>query len=87
MILAKDDNMELTSGRGQREKKPTEKVKEISVKKDESAPDQLIPPKYKLPEYDTKWFEQPREISKIFDHSKCDRTTGEKFDFYKLGSQ
>lgn len=79
--------MELTSGRGQRERKPTEKVKEIHVKKDESAPNQLLPPKYKLPEHDTKWFEQPREVSKIFDHTKSNEATGEKWDFYKLGSQ
>lgn len=77
-----------SSGRGQREKKPTEKVKDTTVKKEEHVSDQqLVPPKYKLPEHDSKWFEKPREIAKIFDHTKINEKTGEKFDFYKLGPQ
>jgi hypothetical protein len=80
-------NVEFSSGRGQREKKPTEKVKDTAVKKEEPASDQLVPPKYKLPEYDPKWFEQPREIPKVFDHTKVNVETGEKVDFYKLGPQ
>jgi hypothetical protein len=80
-------NVDLSSGRGQREKKPTEKVKDTTAKKDEVASDQLVPPKYKLPEHDPKWFEQPKEIPKTYDHTKINEKTGEKFDFYKLGPQ
>jgi hypothetical protein len=79
--------VELSSGRGQREKKPTEKVKDTTVKKDDPISDQLVPPKYKLPEHDSKWFEQPKEIPKVFDHTKVNEKTGEKIDFYKLGPQ
>jgi len=75
------------AGRGQREKKPTEKVKDTTVKKEEPASGQLVPPKYKLPDYDPKWFEQPKEIPKIYHHTKVNEKTGEKFDFYKLGPQ
>ena len=81
-------NVDLSSaGRGQREKKPTEKVKDTAAKKDEPVSSQLVPPKYKLPEHDLKWFEKPKEIPKIFDHTKINEKTGEKFDFYKLGPQ
>ena len=80
-------NIEFSAGRGQREKKPTEKVKDTTVKKEEPVSDQLVPPKYRLPEYDTKWFEQPKEIPKVFDHTKINETTRERFDFYKLGPQ
>jgi hypothetical protein len=80
-------NVEAFSGRGQREKKPTEKVKDTTAKKEEPVSDQLLPPKYKLPEYDPKWFEQPKEVAKIFDHTKVNEATGEKFEFYKLGPQ
>lgn len=80
-------NIELSSGRGQREKKPTEKVKETTGKKESPVTGQLVPPKYKLPDYDPKWFEQPKEIPKIFHHTKINSKTGEKFDFYKLGPQ
>lgn len=84
------DNMasvELSSGRGQREKKPTEKAKDTSAKKEEPVSDQLVPPKYKLPDYDPKWLELPKEIPKNFDHTKINEQTGETFDFYKLGPQ
>ncbi|KAF7509210.1 hypothetical protein GJ744_008270 [Endocarpon pusillum] len=77
--------MDPSSGRGQREKKPTEKVKDTSVKKDEPISGQLVPPKYKLPEPDPKWFERPKEIPKTFHHTKINEKTGEKFDFYRLG--
>jgi hypothetical protein len=80
-------DVDLSSGRGQREKKPTEKVKDTTAKKDDPVSDQLVPPKYKLPDYDPKWFEQPKEIPKIFDHTKINENTGERFDFYKLGPQ
>jgi hypothetical protein len=80
-------HVDASSGRGQREKKPTEKVKDTAVKKDEPASGQLVPPKYRLPEHDVKWFEQPKEIPKIFDHTKTSKKSGEKFDFYKLGPQ
>jgi hypothetical protein len=80
-------SMDLSSGRGQREKKPTEKVKETTVKKEEPVISQLVPPKYKLPEPDPKWLEEPKEIPKTFDHTKINKVTGERFDFYKLGPQ
>ena len=79
--------MDFTSGRGQRERKPTEKVKETTVRKEEVASDQLLPPKYKLPEQDAKWFEPPKEIPKTFDHTKSNENTGEKWNFYKFGAQ
>lgn len=75
------------AGRGQREKKPTEKVKDTTAKKEEPVSGQLVPPKYKLPDPDPKWFEKPKEIVKIFHHTKINEKTGEKFDFYKLGPQ
>jgi hypothetical protein len=84
--------MDLVAGRAPRERRPTEKVKDTTVKKEEPkkeepASGQLVPPKYKLPDYDPKWFEQPKEIPKIYHHTKINEETGEKFDFYKLGPQ
>jgi hypothetical protein len=86
-IISTMANVDPFSGRGQREKKPTEKVKDTVAKKEEPVSGQLVPPKYKLPENDPKWLEQPKEIPKIFHHTKINETTGEKFEFYKLGPQ
>jgi hypothetical protein len=77
-----------SAGRPQREKKPTEKVK-VAIKSTQKTDDKEypIPPKYVMPALDPKWAQEPKEIAKIYDHTKTSKITGEKIDFYKLGNQ
>ena len=77
-----------SAGRPQREKKPTEKVK-VATKAPQQTDDKeyVIPPKYVMPAVEPKWSQEPKEIPKIFDHTKTSNITGEKIDFYKLGNQ
>lgn len=77
-----------SAGRPQREKKPTEKVK-VAIKSPQKTDDKeySIPPKYVMPAFDPKWAQEPKEIAKIYDHTKTSKITGEKIDFYKLGNQ
>jgi hypothetical protein len=79
---------ESSAGRPQREKKPTEKVK-VATKAPQKTDDKeyVIPPKYVMPALDLKWSQEPKEITKIYDHTKTSKITGEKVDFYKLGNQ
>ena len=76
------------AGRPQREKKPTEKVK-VATKAPQQTDDKeyVIPPKYVMPAVEPKWSQEPKEIPKIFDHTKTSNITGDKIDFYKLGNQ
>jgi hypothetical protein len=88
---SKDRDMEAAEssvGRPQREKKPTEKVK-VATKAPQKTDDKeyVIPPKYVMPALDLKWSQEPKEITKIYDHTKTSKITGEKVDFYKLGNQ
>lgn len=77
----------LPGGRPQREKKPTEKVK-VATKPTIADKEYLLPPRYlpNKPE-DPNWNAKPKEIAKIYDHTKTNKLTGEKTDFYKLGNQ
>jgi hypothetical protein len=77
-----------SAGRPQREKRPTEKVK-VTIKSPQKTDDKEypIPPKYVMPALDPKWAQEPKEIAKIYDHTKTSKITGEKIDFYKLGNQ
>lgn len=77
--------MDSTAGRGQREKKPSEKVKELTGKKpDTEDPNRVYPPVYTadhvLISADVK------EVEKIYQHTKI-TATGQKYDFYALGNQ
>ena len=74
-------------GRPQREKKPTEKVK-IATKPTIADKEYVLPPRYlpNKPE-DPNWNAKPKEIAKIYDHTKTNKLTGEKTEFYKLGNQ
>ena len=77
----------LPGGRPQREKKPTEKVK-VATKPTIADKEYVLPPRY-LPNNpeDPKWTAKPKEIPKIYDHTKTSKITGEKTEFYKLGNQ
>jgi hypothetical protein len=72
--------------RPQREKKPTEKVATVQTPKTDDK-EYPIPPKYVMPAFDPKWSQEPKELAKIYDHTKTSQLTGEKIDFYKLGNQ
>jgi len=69
---------ESSAGRPQREKKPTEKVK-VATKAPQKTDDKeyVIPPKYVMPALDLKWSQEPKEITKIYDHTKTSKITGE----------
>ena len=92
LVALSKPNMEAhefsSAGRPQREKKPSEKAKD-SAKPPLHTDDNpsVLPPKYVMPGVDPKWSQEPREIAKIYDHTKLNKTTGERTDFYKLGNQ
>lgn len=78
----------MAEARPQREKKPTEKVKVATPQAPKTEDKEyVIPPKYVMPALDQKWSQEPKEIAKIYDHTKTSNITGEKIDFYKLGNQ
>ncbi|KAL2397097.1 hypothetical protein ABEF95_000496 [Exophiala dermatitidis] len=78
--------MDESSGRGHREKKPTDKVKEqVSSKIDKIEDDKVvILPTYIAPN-DPKFFQEQKEVPKIYDHTKI-APNGDKIDFYSLGT-
>jgi len=80
-------SMDESSGRGHREKKPSEKVKEQVTGKADRIEDEktVILPTYIAPN-DPKFFQEQKEVPKIYDHSKIG-PHGEKTDFYALGTQ
>lgn len=75
------------AGRPQREKKPTEKVK-VATKPKAEDKEFIVPPRYIATNPDDpKWSVKPKEIAKVYDHTKTSKLTGEATDFYKLGNQ
>ena len=76
-----------TAGRGQREKKPSEKVKETIGKKIELYKEDITrkqPPVYNADH--VKASAEVKEVEKFYHHTKI-TATGDKYDFYQLGSQ
>ncbi len=76
-----------TAGRGQREKKPSEKIKEAIGKKIDTIgdnSDRKNPPIYFADH--VKASAEVKEIEKIYNHTKV-TATGESYDFYQLGGQ
>ncbi|KAL6248764.1 transcription factor, contains a PHD finger motif [Rhinocladiella similis] len=79
--------MDESSGRGHREKKPSEKVKEQVSSKIERVEDEdksIVLPTYIAPN-DPKFFQDQKEVPKIYDHTKR-AADGERIDFYSLGT-
>jgi hypothetical protein len=79
--------MDETTGRGHRQKIPSEKVKEQVGGKVERMEDEkpVILPTYIAPN-DPKFFLDQKELGKIHDHTKVG-PNGERTDFYQLGTQ
>lgn len=79
--------MDESSGRGHREKKPSEKVKEQVSGKIEKIEDDksVVLPTYIAPN-DSKFLQDQKEVPKIYDHTKIS-PDGTKIDFYSLGQQ
>lgn len=80
--------MDESSGRGHREKKPSEKVKEQVTSKIDRVEDDdksVVLPTYIAPN-DPKFFQDQKEVPKIYDHTKRG-ADGERIDFYSLGTQ
>ncbi|RMD39795.1 hypothetical protein DV735_g5335, partial [Chaetothyriales sp. CBS 134920] len=78
--------MDETTGRGHRQKIPSEKVKELVGGKIEKVEDDklvVIPP-YIAPD-DPKFCQEQRELGKIYDHTKIG-PNAEKTEFYQLGT-
>ena len=84
-LPSSDNNMD----RPHRTQRPTEKVKPAVTAKraDDPLARPVIPPRYALPEHDPKWFAPPKEVARIYDHTKTSLTTGEEIKFYRLGPQ
>lgn len=83
----RDCAMDSAAGRGQREKKPSEKVKELIGKKIDTTaedPNRKYPPVYTADH--VKASADVKEVEKTYHHTKI-TTTGDKYDFYQLGSQ
>lgn len=79
--------MEETAGRGHREKKPSEKIKEQVTAKIDKIEDEkpVVLPTYIAPN-DPKFLQDQKEITKIPDHVKIGQS-GEKIEFFSLGTQ
>ena len=79
-------NMDEATGRGHRQKIPTDKVKEHVGGKIEKMEDErpVILPTYIAPN-DTKFLSDQKELGKIYDHSKLG-SNGERIDFFQLGT-
>jgi COMPASS component BRE2 len=77
---------DLSVGRGHREKKPSEKVKEQVGSKIDKIEDTstIVLPTYIAPN-DPKFLADQKELPKIFDHSKV-VPNGERIDFFTLGT-
>ena len=76
-----------SAGRGQREKKPSEKVKELTGKKPDTSaedPDRKYPPVYAADHVVVS--ADVKEVEKFYQQTKV-TATGEKYDFYTLGNQ
>jgi hypothetical protein len=79
--------MDESSGRGHREKKPSEKLKEQVTGKIEKLDDEkpVILPTYIAPN-DPKFLQEQKEVPKIYDHTKI-APNGDKIEFFTLGTQ
>lgn len=79
--------MDETTGRGHRQKIPSEKLKEQVGGRIERLEDdkQIVIPTYIAPN-DPKFFLEQRELGKIYDHTKIG-PDGERTDLYQLGTQ
>ncbi len=79
--------MDETSGRGHREKKPSEKLKEQVTSKIDKIEDEksIVLPTYIAPN-DPKFFQDQKEVPKIHDHTKRS-LNDDKVEFYSLGTQ
>ena len=79
--------MDDSSGRGHREKKPSEKIKEQVLGKIDKIEDEkiIVLPTYIAPN-DPKFLQDQKEVPKIFDHSKI-ASNGDKIEFFSLGTQ
>lgn len=80
-------DMDSTAGRGQREKKPSEKVKELIGKKPDALaedPDRKYPPVYFADHVVVS--ADVKEVEKIYSHTKV-TAKGEPIEIYSLGAQ
>lgn len=79
--------MDDSSGRGHREKKPSEKVKEQTGGKTDRVEDDkpVVLPTY-VAHNDPKFMQEQKELPKFHDHTKIG-ANGEKIEFYSLGTQ
>ena len=82
-----EPGMDEISGRGHREKKPSEKLKEqVSTKIDKLDDEKpVVLPTYVAPN-DPKFLQDQKELQKFHDHSKV-APNGDRVDFYTLGTQ
>ena len=77
--------MDEATGRGHRQKIPTDKVKEVNGKIEKLEDEKpVVLPTYIAPN-DTKFLQDQKELSKIYDHSKVG-SNGERIDFFQLGT-
>lgn len=76
-----------TAGRGHREKKPSEKIKEQVTSKIDRLEDEksVVLPTYIAPN-DPKFFQEQKELGKVYDHTKK-APNGDEVAFYSLGTQ
>jgi COMPASS component BRE2 len=78
--------MDETTGRGHRQKIPTDKVKEHVGGKIEPLDDEkvVVLPTYIAPN-DPKFLQDQKELGKLYDHSKIG-ANGQRVDFFQLGT-
>ena len=82
-----DSEMDSAAGRGQREKKPSEKIKELIGKKPDAFaddPERKYPPVYFADHVVVS--ADVKEVEKIYSHTKV-TVEGKPIDIYSLGSQ
>jgi hypothetical protein len=87
LTIAPEAEMDESSGRGHREKKPSEKLKELVTAKIDKIEDEkpVVLPTYVAPN-DPKFLQDQKEIPKFLDHTKI-APNGDKTEFFTLGTQ
>jgi hypothetical protein len=87
LTIAPEAEMDESSGRGHREKKPSEKLKELVTAKIDKIEDEkpVVLPTYVAPN-DPKFLQDQKEIPKFLDHTKI-APNGDKIEFITLGTQ